>query len=316
MKKNLPLGLLSLLLVVAFVGCKPDDLPPPSTTTPLLKYKGIHDFFAKNQPEKQNFFIDAVAGGSITGKSGIKLTFSPNSFVQKSFNTPVTGLVKIVLQEVTKNSQMAMANIATVSGVDPLVSGGMIHVSVFSEVNGLEVKLAPGMMYATEFPSVGTPINGMQTFIENENDNANAVTWTNNPNTSANVQPLANSYIMTTDSLHWGNCDAFMGALGINTFTKVTVNVPNSPIPLDSCVCFVNFKGKQTLWPLSLTANNNFFSDHVCAINADVVLIGCDGKKLYGAIKRDVILTDNLTVTATLLPMYENQVQSMLLSLD
>lgn len=295
--------------------------------TPKVNYKGTADFFAKHQPKSQFFTINGTTGGVVTGERGTVINFPANGFAYYPSLQIVKGDVIIELRELYNPSDMIFANKPTVSNGRPLMSGGELYIRAISVNDGIEVKLAPGIYYQAIMPtSIANMSMSMDVFFGEDTTVEAPVNWEVNPDTPAIVQPWTQTgggmgaFAMYNDSLHWGNCDQFMYLLGYNDFTTINVNSPNNPI-LDSCVCFVNFKGYKTVWNLNRPWGNtgntaHFTSDHVCDVPANIVVMGVKNQQLYFGMLENVSLTNNATFSVPVTTKSEEEVKTLMQKLD
>lgn len=99
----------------------------------------LNNFYDKIQKPDQEFVMDATKGGEINGNEGTKLTILPMALVDEN-NNPVTGQVKIILQEYYKYSDMVAANLTTMSNGQQLASGGMVYIKAMQNGKQLQLK--------------------------------------------------------------------------------------------------------------------------------------------------------------------------------
>jgi hypothetical protein len=99
-----------------------------------------------------NRFFASSRGGRIRGTKGTVLQFAPNSFVDAA-GRPVTGRIRIELQECYDLSSILNAKLSTTSGKDIIETAGMVNVKAFAGRD--EVFLAPGRSYEIGFPKNG-----------------------------------------------------------------------------------------------------------------------------------------------------------------
>lgn len=320
--------LLACFVSICITSCQKTDngitIVPYS---PSVDYKGTTDFFHKHQPKSQFFVINGTTGGSITGERGTVINFPANAFAYYPSLQGVTGNVKIELRELYNVSEMMLANKPTVSNGRPLLSGGELYIRAIAMDNNIEVKLAPGVYYQAIMPtSLANMTTPMDVFVGGDVAPAEAVNWVLNPDTPAVVNPWTQTgggmgaFAMYNDSLHWGNCDQFMSTLGYNDYTTISVNSPGNPI-LDSCTCFVNFKGYKTVWTLNRpwtgsTVTGDFVSNHVCDVPANIVVFGIKDRKLYFGMLENVNLTNNAVFNVPVAVKSEDEVKTLMQKLD
>src|ERR1035437_2585981 len=243
-------AIMSILLVT----CKKDKSeiatnPANPTGGGSNTYSSLNNFFELNGAQSQYFTLNASAGGTFTGAQGSKFTFQPNSFVTQSGN-PVTGNVNVELKEILSKKDMLLSNKTTTSYGYPLISGGEYFLKV-SQTNQ-EVKLASGISYTAQLPATNL-LAGMQVF-NGKIDSANNVNW--NPADSninwVTTQTAPYSYVMSTDSMHWGNCDQFPSSNA--TWTDISVNITNASSLKDVRV-YIYYDGKNSIFGFWTFAN-------------------------------------------------------------
>lgn len=211
--------------------CK-KDIPDMDNTYPgsTGSNGGLANLFAQNAPPMQQFTINASTGGFITGANGATLMISPNAFVYQN-NQPVTGNVTVSLQEVYNKRDIIFSGGFTTAYGLPLVSGGEINVTAYQ--NSQELKLAySGAIYATIPTTANDPAMNLFRGSNFGPDrdfvlaNQNVI----NPQPDCTWAPGPNNYHygFGLDSLHWTNCDVYMGLFyGVNDMTEFSVSVPS-----------------------------------------------------------------------------------------
>ncbi len=149
---------LPLLLVTVTISglssCKKNDRLALPGIDDQASARIMQAFFEKHAPKTETFSFDASAGGTITLKSGTKITFPANAFV-KPDGSPVAGSVTVSAKDILKASDMILANkpTATSSG-EMLESFGEIIVN--ASRNDTALRLNPAVMQRP--PTVMVPV--------------------------------------------------------------------------------------------------------------------------------------------------------------
>ena len=233
----------TLLLTVAFFSCETNDDFDPIIIGEVLDYNDIQGFFEANGVQDQNFTLDAVAGGSLTGQDGTVVIFPPNAFVDGS-NNPITGMVDVAIKEIFKPSQMILSNKPTnalnfSSQNTFLLSEGETEVKISQSGNSVE--LASGVNYQISVPSAGGPDIDMLPFAGTATD-TEGIVW----NATADVGTAGNgmqyvtmpaSYIYDVFDTGWSNCDKFYSYPGNKTTNYI--NLTNSPNEAETVIFLV-----------------------------------------------------------------------------
>ncbi|MES2432151.1 MAG: hypothetical protein V4556_14540 [Bacteroidota bacterium] len=117
----------------------PDAIEPEVKMSEADARKMLSNFYDKIQKPSQGFTINATLGGEITGNEGTKISIPPMAFVDQN-NSPVTGEVKIMLEEYYKYSDMVAANLTTMSDGKQLATGGMVYIKAMQNEKELQLK--------------------------------------------------------------------------------------------------------------------------------------------------------------------------------
>lgn len=116
----------------------------------------IDQYLEKNAAEIQEFPINPTEVISITGTSGTRLVIAPNSLQYDDGGALSSEeTVSIQLKEVYAKADILYNGLHTISGGQPLVSSGMIHVNASS--NGKNVVLKPGKKMEIQFSQSDIP---------------------------------------------------------------------------------------------------------------------------------------------------------------
>ena len=184
--------------------CKSDDTNPTNPIPPLVY---IDNFLENNQPEIQEFTIDASQGGDIEGKDGTKVSIPPNAFTDQS-GQMVTGNVTFQLQEVYTAGGTVFAKRPTISNGNILVSGGNLFVN--AQQDGEDLELANGQSIDFLSPTDSAD-NNMEFFVGSGED----LTFNWNRDTSTAMVPVTDTTGLTMyayelrNMFNLINCDYF-----------------------------------------------------------------------------------------------------------
>ena len=241
--KNLKTVLASLFITAALMSCETNEIDNTYDNNPILGYNTIEGFFETNGVQDQNFTIDAIAGGSVTGDDGTVVIFPPNAFVDGS-NNPITGTVEVSIKEIFTPSQMILSNKPTnainfSSESTFLLSEGETEVKISQ--NGNEVQIASGVNYQISVPSAGGLDPEMLPFA-GTTSNEEGIVW----NALADVGIAGNgmqyvtapaSYIYDVFDTGWSNCDKFYNYPGAKTTNYI--NLSSSPNMSETAIFLV-----------------------------------------------------------------------------
>ncbi len=97
----------------------------------------LNQLFAGLRTAPQNISVTAGASQTVYCLNGTKLTFYPNSFMDKEGNTLVKGIVNLQVTEIYTPGDMIANRVATTSGGKLLTSGGQVQIA--ATMNGEEV---------------------------------------------------------------------------------------------------------------------------------------------------------------------------------
>ena len=300
LKNNLRVILLS---GITFTSCSISDDNTPIiedfTGIELVSYNDIQGFFDENGVEKQDFVIDATAGGTIVGENGTKINFNANSFVDNNDN-PVTGNIDISLKEIFHISEMILSNKPTnalgyLSENTFLLSEGETEVTATQ--NGEEIFIAPGYTYQISVPSAGGEDFDMLPFFGTTSDEEGIVWQTDNQDTggiyySEAVAPA--SYIYNAFDTGWSNCDKFYDYPGEKTTNFI--NLSNSPNTTETVIYLV-FKENNlpAVVKFTSTYENGIksYDDMLpVGLEATYIAITIHNNQQYMAIQDVIIATD------------------------
>lgn len=208
MKKTfLPLALVTITLLI-LASCKKNESPFFPGADDQASARMMQAFFEKHAPKTETFSFDASAGGTITLKSGTKITFPANAFV-KPDGSKVTGPVTVSAKDILKASDMILANKPTVtSSGEMLESFGEIIVNASRNDTALRINPAVVQRPPTVMVPVGTATGAKREAPMWEGDTT--VSYTNNgfnhenQPTSVTVQYSVSKGIAWSQIPGWG----------------------------------------------------------------------------------------------------------------
>jgi hypothetical protein len=181
--------------------------------------------------KSQYFAVYLRSGNIITGREGTMITFTDNCFEHLDGRRVDCDIVILELKEFFKNSSMLAQQLTTNSNGNPLVTGGMLSITV--RCNGEKLKVKENKTFEVKMPA-WLEDKGMEVFTGNDNGSNWNQAGRNISNISRNSMPeTAGSegpdfYKMNLNSLGWINCDKFMDR---SDTTHFAVTFPDSLTP-------------------------------------------------------------------------------------
>jgi len=264
-------------------------------------------FAANVELATQDFLVDAVSGGSVTGAKGTFVTFQPNAFRDGNGNA-VTGMVDVELVEVQSIGDMIWLNKQT-GGMnggqeEPLVSGGQIYLN--ASQNGDELNLVSGGSFVSMVDN--TPDPAMELFSGTE-DNAGNLVW--DPfNTQPALQVDTFGYSFPNDSLGWINCDYFANWTG--ALTDVSITVPGG-YDNTNTVVWVAFPSINSITSVNTFSNGVYMlsGGYQVPVGFDIVIVALHdtGNNTFESSFTPVTVTAGLNQTIIFQPTTLTQFQ-------
>lgn len=111
------------------------------------------------RPERLPEQVFALSVGdttTITTRAGFRFSVPPNALVDAQ-GRPFTGAAVLAVREAMTVQDFIRAGLVTVAGQDPLMSGGMFHLSARDARTGKELRLTPGKTIKGETPVMDKP---------------------------------------------------------------------------------------------------------------------------------------------------------------
>ncbi len=110
----------------------------------------IADIYKHFEKKLQVFLIDSERDTTIVCKEGTLIKIKANSFISEKSGDLKSATIKLEVKEYYKISDMIFANLTTTSGGKILETGGMLHVSAFT--NNEKCIIKPGSNIEIGFP--------------------------------------------------------------------------------------------------------------------------------------------------------------------
>ena len=196
-----------LLTAAALSGCKKEE-PDTLTVTPGFDRKQAHTIMAPLRSASQTFTVNAGTLATIEGAKGTRLTFYPYSFKNSAGDTLTNGTVEISLLEMYSLGDMIANRASTMSGINPLKSGGQIFIT--ARQGGQELFTAG---YGISFPQPAASTQAMNIYAGSR-DSDLVVIWRPEPlrelAPGTNTDSLVNRFYYQFDSVtefNFINCD-------------------------------------------------------------------------------------------------------------
>lgn len=314
--KTISLIFVALLLIAS---CKKE-------TNSGTKFPSLNIFLEQNKITSQSFTVNASAGGTITGAKGTVVTFPPNAFLDGNGNR-VTGNVSIELKEVFNKADMIAAGVFPVAyGSALLNSGGEYFLSATQ--NGNKVNLEKGRFFQMRLPAQAADPN-MQFFLQADNDTLAGINWVLPDTAVVNVDsqwvvsPVGgfsftttpdSAYVITCDSLGWGNADVFMSP----TYVTCSFVVTGGSVTDANTKGYCLYDGKNTVWPAGMygsIANNTITDSHIANIPIHFLVISVINGELYAG-STAVTPAEGGSYPITIAPITKTALDALILSFN
>ena len=265
-----------LLTVTAFSSCQKDlDLfvPDPNagfdstwynTISPAMPVSALRTSLLL--PIKKDSFEINGSTAVVTTGSGLQCSFLPGSLVGAS-STPVTGMIHIETHLLKKKGDMIRMGIPTTSDDRMLVSGGAMFIRLTK--NGNELQFTPlGRYYITYSDPAPSPLMKLFDGFETGNSGFN---WLPTQDSLASVSTQNQFYQLSTNRLHWINCDYFYDTTG-QARTVVSAVLPANFTNANS-MAFTVFNDIHSVIGMTGNANTKKFSTGKLPVNKPVTIV-------------------------------------------
>ena len=233
-----PIVLALIALVVLNVhSCKDKDDTKPDDV-PLGK--AMSDFFSMNRlnVNKQTLTLSATGGtDTLNLGKGYFLIVSPGTFLING--NPATGILDVSSTLVDSKSDMILGNISCFGDSGKAIqSSGMLKLDV--RQNGTKATIDPNKPLGIKVPMKGTVQTDFKTFRGGTNG-TDSSKWV--VDDKSRVIPQSQSYLISTTTLQWINCDRFYGN---SNNVKYDVKLP-SGYTNSNANTYVVFKNDHTM---------------------------------------------------------------------
>jgi hypothetical protein len=279
-----------------------DQKPVPkwetTTSTPA-----VLNFLRSKAPAFVSFNISGEQGGTISS-NGIKIIFSPNSFVTSN-GSVYTGTVNVKMKTIRKVSEMIYSGVTTTSGGELLLSDGMFKLEAYDNANNA-LNLRPNYTYSSEITST-TANEDSRVFwgeIRGNNDN-NTVewVWANDSSFVESVKGIGDttiSYLWGLNKMFtWCNLDRFMNETPL---TNITIKTPEG-FTNTNTVCALIYTGEVTggFIPadidLKVFSTQNYWLKVVQGRGAKIICSAFRDNKVYYKLITVNAITENQVIT-------------------
>ena len=318
-KKQLLAPVFLLALVLGLYGCGKDDATLGSNSQIFT----LKTLFANLAGTPQVFMVTAGQTQTITGTSGTRITFHPQSFKNSSGSVITSGIIKIELTELYKPSEMIANRVNTVTATQLLTSGGSVNIKATQ--GGNEVMATS---YGIAFKQPGNSDNPMALFkgaalsVEDPtiiwgNDTSGTVDRTIKDTASENLFFYA---FDSCTSFNWINCDYFYSNPGPKT--DVSVIATDSSFNSTNTQVFVVFPAINAVASMRhFDAATHTFSlnlpGYFIPVGSEIhlVIISAKNNSYYMQVQKNVMVTNNMSVNYSAAVQTQAAVRDALLNL-
>ncbi len=301
--KKLLAPLLLLTLVAGLLGCSKDDASLGNSSQ-IFTLKKLFENLAT---PPQVFMVAAGQNQTITGSSGTRITFNPQSFKNASGGIISSGTIKIELVEMYKPSEMIANRVNTITPTKLLTSGGSVHIKA---TQGNNEVLANN--YKIEFKQPAYSGNPMALFkgaaVSAEDP---TIIWSNDTSGTvrSTVKDTASENLFfyafdTCTSFNWINCDYFYDNPGPKT--DVSVVATDSTFNKNNTQVFVVFPAINSVASMYTfsTATHTFslgLPGYFIPVNSQIhiVIISAKNNSYYMEVQKNLTVTSGMTVNYT-----------------
>ncbi|PSK94289.1 hypothetical protein [Taibaiella chishuiensis] len=301
--KKLLAPLLLLTLVAGLLGCSKDDASLGSNSQ-IFTLKKLFENLATTP---QVFMVSAGQTQTITGASGTRITFRPQSFKDASGAIITSGTIKIELVEIYKPNEMIANRVNTVTPTQLLTSGGSVHIKATQGNNEVQAN-----SYKIEFKQPaysgnpmalfkGAPLSAEDPTIIWGNDTSGTVRNTVKDTASENLFFYA---FDTCTSFNWINCDYFYNSPG--TKTDVSLVATDSTFNRNNTQVFVVFpaiNSVASMYTYNTTTHTFSFGmpGYFIPVGSSIhiVIISAKNNSYYMDVQKNITVTNGMSLNYT-----------------
>lgn len=285
-----------MILLAGFIfiaSCKKEKEEDPKDNTPAGT--AMDAFFKNNRLSVQKFkiFVDGLTSDTVTGAGGIRIIF-PSACFLNGMGLPDTGTYDITLKEVIKKADMILGGVNMYSGDSVIVSSGMIYLD--ARKNGVRPTIDAINRISVEVAQVGSQRFNFKTF-NGASSGSDSTNWV--VDDKSRGVPSGTSYLISSSSLGWINCDRFYGN-GNNA--KFTVTLPSGYTNANASV-FLVFTQDHTITRMYGNQSLQLFDfGNYAGIPAGsqvkVLVIASQGNQLQYAEQNYTAAAGNVTISS------------------
>ncbi len=314
-------NVIGLSIVAFFASC----VPGGDNDLEILEEQpdgiALNNRFENNREDAmEEFILDAVAGGMITGSQGTQVTFQPNSFGING--SPVTGNVTVQLIEIYDKASILLNNKSTlgkrVNGdKEALKSAGEFFINAKQGANELEL-LAPAIVtsrninpadadFGMALFTAGEDLNDTEDWVEveeeiqlKEADGTNGVSVT---------------YNFNLGDFGWSNLDRWYSFTGPKT--ELFIDVPEG-YNGDNCAVFLYYDNENTAIARMDTWNETeeMFTEHYglipVGLEVHIIMVAEIEGQLHYAMQGTTIVDNHIEVISGLSPISQTALESLI----
>ncbi len=318
-KKQLLAPLLLLALVIGLYGCGKDDAKLGSNSQIFT----LKTLFGNLAGTPQIFMVTAGQTQTITGASGTRITFRPQSFKNSSGGIITSGTVKIELVEMYKPGEMIANRVNTVTATQLLTSGGSVNIKATqagSEVMATSYRIEFKQPAFSDKPMAlfkGAPLSVEDPTIVWGSDTSGTVPRTIKDTASENLFFYA---FDSCTNFNWINCDYFY--TNPNPKTDVSVIAPDTTFKTTNTQIFVVFPAINSVACMrSYDPATHTFSlglpGYFIPVGSQihVVIISAKNNTYYMDVQKNLMVTNNMSITYSPAVQTQASVRDALLTL-
>ncbi len=315
-------------LGVISVSCdKNNEQPQPQPLKPGPN-DVVNTFLKSELSElKQSFTLNATDGGTVLGKEGTRIRFTPGS-LKKQNGEAVTGSVNIELIEIYKKADMLLADMPTKGRdngvVSTLISGGEFYVN--AKQNGEQLTVNGSYEIAAPVEKTGGAEGGMLPFngIEECDNNGDCdIIWEQNRKNGVVVDGMGgaqgtigqSAYFTFQNQFGWTNIDKWYA--DPRPKTTIFADVPDG-YNGTNCAVYLSYDGEPTALASFDVYNptTGLFTEHYgqipIGLKVHFIMVSVIDGQWYYAIKESTITSNHVETISSLQPVTEAQLRTLI----